>query len=296
MNRALHAWPVRLCHWLNAYAMACLIGSGWGIYNASPLLDFRFPAWATLGGWLGGSIAWHLAAMWLLLGNGLCYLAHGLSLAMLSGCRLQDGDSVDKVLWAMSRWNDRVQAWLFSRTRLAPTFDPSQVASPFPFNAFYPAYNVPEIDLPEYRLQVSGRVRDKRPWSLEQLRRLPQASQVTQLICIEGWSAIGQWSGVPLRTFLELVGADTSAKYVGFKCADRYYSSLDMPSALHPQTLLALEMSGQALPEENGYPLRLRIPTKLGFKNAKHVVEIFVSNSNPGGYWEDQGYNWFSGV
>ncbi|MFU1921688.1 molybdopterin-dependent oxidoreductase, partial [Klebsiella pneumoniae] len=109
------------------------------------------------------------------------------ALAMLSGCRLQDGDSVDKVLWAMSRWNDRVQAWLFSRTRLAPTFDPSQVASPFPFNAFYPAYNVPEIDLPEYRLQVSGRVRDKRPWSLEQLRRLPQASQVTQLICIEGW-------------------------------------------------------------------------------------------------------------
>lgn len=79
MNRALHAWPVRLCHWLNAYAMACLIGSGWGIYNASPLLDFRFPAWATLGGWLGGSIAWHLAAMWLLLGNGLCYLAYGLS-------------------------------------------------------------------------------------------------------------------------------------------------------------------------------------------------------------------------
>ncbi|MBG6942164.1 molybdopterin-binding protein [Pseudomonas aeruginosa] len=218
------------------------------------------------------------------------------ALAMLSGCRLQDGDSVDKVLWAMSRWNDRVQAWLFSRMRLAPTFDPSQVASPFPFNAFYPAYNVPEIDLPEYRLQVSGRVRDKRPWSLEQLRRLPQASQVTQLICIEGWSAIGQWSGVPLRTFLELVGADTSAKYVGFKCADRYYSSLDMPSALHPQTLLALEMSGQALQEENGYPLRLRIPTKLGFKNAKHVVEIFVSNSNPGGYWEDQGYNWFSGV
>lgn len=79
MNRALHAWPVRLCHWLNAYAMACLIGSGWGIYNASPLLDFRFPAWATLGGWLGSSIAWHLAAMWLLLGNGLCYLAYGLS-------------------------------------------------------------------------------------------------------------------------------------------------------------------------------------------------------------------------
>ncbi|MFG8602136.1 cytochrome b/b6 domain-containing protein [Pseudomonas aeruginosa] len=79
MNRALHAWPVRLCHWLNAYAMACLIGSGWGIYNASPLLDFRFPAWATLGGWLGGSIAWHLAAMWLLLGNGVCYLAYGLS-------------------------------------------------------------------------------------------------------------------------------------------------------------------------------------------------------------------------
>ncbi len=141
-------------------------------------------------------------------------LRGGLSLggiAMLSGCKLQDGDRVDKVLWAMSRWNDRVQAWLFSGQRLAPTLPArSQMAPPFPFNAFYPDYNVPEIDLAGYRLEVAGKVEKKAPWTLEQLQRLPQQSQVTRLICIEGWSAIGQWGGVPLRTFLELVGADTS--------------------------------------------------------------------------------------
>ncbi|MGC8000552.1 molybdopterin-dependent oxidoreductase, partial [Salmonella enterica] len=87
-------------------------------------------------------------------------------------------------------------------------------------------------------LEVSGLVSDKRSWNLERLRALPQAAQITRHICIEGWSAIGQWSGVPLSLFLQAVGADLTAKYVGFKCADRYYSSLDMPTALHPQTIL----------------------------------------------------------
>ncbi len=116
------------------------------------------------------------------------------------------------------------------------------------------------------------------------------------MICIEGWSAIGQWGGVPLRDFLQHVGADLNARYVGFKCADRYYSSIDMATALHPQTILALDFGGKALPADYGYPLRLRVPTKLGFKNAKHIAAIFVSDTNPGGYWEDQGYNWFSGI
>ncbi|MDZ5431249.1 molybdopterin-dependent oxidoreductase [Pseudomonas fluorescens] len=218
------------------------------------------------------------------------------AMSMLTGCNLQDGDQVDKVLWAMSRWNDRVQAWLFSGRKLAPTFARAQITKPFPFNAFYGQDDIPEIDLTSYSLAVSGRVRDKSPWTLESLRKLPQRSDITRLICVEGWSAIGQWGGVPLRTFLEHIGADTTAKFVGFKCADRYYSSLDMPTALHPQTLLALDYSDVALPPEYGYPLRVRVPTKLGFKNPKHVVEIFVSNDNPGGYWEDQGYNWFSGI
>ncbi len=228
----------------------------------------------------------------LLLRNGLTLGA----LSMLSGCNMQDGDQVDKVLWAMSRWNDKVQAWLFSGQRLAPVYSESRITQPFPFNAFYPEYNVPDIDLDDYRVEVSGLVRDKQPWTLEALRALPQRSDITRLICIEGWSAIGQWGGVPLRTFLEHVGADLTAKFVGFKCADKYYSSLDMPTALHPQTLLALDFGKVALPPDYGYPLRLRVPTKLGFKNPKHIGEIFVTNQPPGGYWEDQGYNWFSGI
>ena len=218
------------------------------------------------------------------------------AMSMLTGCNLQDGDQVDKVLWAMSRWNDRVQAWLFSGRKLAPTFARADITKPFPFNAFYGQDDIPEVDLTSYSLAVSGRIRDKAPWTLESLRKLPQRSDITRLICVEGWSAIGQWGGVPLKTFLEHIGADTTAKFVGFKCADRYYSSLDMPTALHPQTLLALDYADVALPPEYGYPLRVRVPTKLGFKNPKHVVEIFVSNDNPGGYWEDQGYNWFSGI
>ncbi|QEU29108.1 molybdopterin-dependent oxidoreductase [Pseudomonas luteola] len=227
------------------------------------------------------------------------FLRSGLTvgaMAMLTGCNLQDGDQVDKVLWALSRWNDRVQAWLFGGQRLAPVYREDQITHPFPFNAFYPEYNVPDVDLSDYRLEVSGLVQKKQPWTLEALRRLPQRSDITRLICIEGWSAIGQWSGVPLKTFLEHIGADTTAKYVAFKCADHYYSSIDMATALHPQTLLALDFGKTPLPPDYGYPLRLRVPTKLGFKNPKHIGELFVTNQYPGGYWEDQGYNWFSGI
>ena len=218
------------------------------------------------------------------------------ALALLSGCNLQDNDQVDKVLWSMSRWNDRVQAWLFDPNRLAPTYAARQITTPFPFNAFYPEVDAPEVDDSTYRLEVSGLVCDKTPWTLDRLRQLPQAGQITRHICIEGWSAIGDWRGVPFKTFLERIGADTTAKYVGFKCADRYYSSLDMATALHPQTQLTLDFGAQPLPTKYGYPLKLRVPTKLGFKNPKHIAAVFVSNTNPGGYWEDQGYNWFSGL
>lgn len=218
------------------------------------------------------------------------------ALAMLSGCNMQDGDQVDRVLWAMSRWNDRAQGWLFDPKRLAPTYSPSQITKPFPFNAFYPEFDAPEIDLNTYQLEVSGLVADKRSWTIERLRHLPQVAQITRHICIEGWSAIGEWRGVPFSAFLERVGADTTARYVGFKCADRYYSSLDMATALHPQTMLALDFGDAPLPTQYGFPLKLRVPTKLGFKNPKHIAAIFVTNTNPGGYWEDQGYNWYSGL
>jgi DMSO/TMAO reductase YedYZ molybdopterin-dependent catalytic subunit len=225
-------------------------------------------------------------------------LRRGLSLGaltLLTGCNLQDGDAVDRVLWAMSRWNDRVQAWLFDPNRLAPTYPASAITDPFPFNAFHPEDDAPEIDGDDYALEVSGRVADTQSWTLGKLRALPQEQQITRHICIEGWSAVGQWSGVPFRVFLERIGADLRCRYVGFKCADRYYSSIDMATALHPQTILALDFCGAPLPPKYGFPMKLRVPTKLGFKNPKHIAAIFVTNDYPGGYWEDQGYNWFSG-
>jgi DMSO/TMAO reductase YedYZ molybdopterin-dependent catalytic subunit len=217
------------------------------------------------------------------------------ALTMLTACNLQDGDAVDRVLWAMSRWNDRLQALLFDPNRLAPTYPASSITKPFPFNAFYPVDDAPEIDGDDYALEVAGLVTDKQSWTLARLRTLPQESQITRHICIEGWSAIGQWSGVPLRSFLERVGADLRAQYVGFKCADRYYASIDMATALHRQTILALDYGNAPLPAKYGFPMKLRVPTKLGFKNPKHIMALFVTNDYPGGYWEDQGYNWFSG-
>ncbi|KQP10495.1 molybdopterin-binding protein [Methylobacterium sp. Leaf99] len=229
-------------------------------------------------------------------------LRSGLSLGaltLLTGCDLStgaNGNAADRALWAMSKFNDRVQGWLFDPNTLAPTYPASMIDTPFRFNAYYPPDNIPEVEGADWKLEVTGLVADRTPWTLEKLRALPQESQITRHVCIEGWSQIGQWSGVPLKTFLERVGADLTAKYVGFKCADRYYGSLDMPSALHPQTVLALDFAGKELAPEYGYPLRVRVPTKLGFKSPKYIGSVFVTNDYPGGYWEDQGYNWFSGI
>jgi DMSO/TMAO reductase YedYZ molybdopterin-dependent catalytic subunit len=214
---------------------------------------------------------------------------------LLAGCEPTYDDNVQRVLTGMSEWNDRVQGWLFTPAKLAPEYPESRIARPFPFNAHYGEDEVRVIDATDYKLELGGLVRESKPWRLPELYALPQVSQVTRLICVEGWSAIGKWSGVRLSEFLQRVGADLSAKYVGFKCSDDYHGSIDMPSALHPQTILALRFDDQILPPKYGFPMRLRIPTKLGFKNPKHIAAIFVSNEHPGGYWEDQGYNWFSG-
>ncbi|WP_434515807.1 molybdopterin-dependent oxidoreductase [Dechloromonas sp. ARDL1] len=227
------------------------------------------------------------------------FLRRGLSfgaLSLLSGCSITDHAGVEKALQAISGWNDRVQAKLFSPTRLVEEFPESAITNPFPFNAFYGEDEIPVIDSTDYRLELAGLVRERKTWGLAELYALPQVSQITRHICVEGWSAIGKWSGTPLRTFLERVGADTSARYVGFKCEDDYYTSLDMATALHPQTLLAFRYADQILPAKYGFPMKLRVPTKLGFKNPKHIRAIFVTNDYPGGYWEDQGYNWFSGL
>jgi DMSO/TMAO reductase YedYZ molybdopterin-dependent catalytic subunit len=216
-------------------------------------------------------------------------------LAMLSGCSITDDESVERALSSISRFNDRVQAWLFDPKRLAPTYPDSMIERPFPFNAFYREDKVPRIDGETWRLQVRGRVTETQSWSLAQLRGLPQVEHTTRHICIEGWSAIGKWGGVPLADLLRRVGADLQSRYVGFECADGYHTSIDMPTALHPQTILALTHDGRTLPPRHGYPVKVRIPTKLGYKNPKHVLALLVTNTHLGGYWEDQGYNWFGG-
>ena len=216
-------------------------------------------------------------------------------LAMLTGCPLVDEASVETALSRISRMNDDVQAWLFDPNRLAPTYPDSIITRPFPFNAYYGEDEVREVEQSSYRLEVTGLVAHKRKWALPELRAMPQIDQVTRHICVEGWSAIGKWGGVSFARFLRQVGADLSAKYVGFKCADDYFTSIDMPTALHPQTVLALTYDGQPLPPKYGFPMKLRMPTKLGYKNPKHIQAIFVTNTYPGGYWEDQGYNWFGG-
>jgi len=230
------------------------------------------------------------------------FLKRGLSLgalALLSGCdlgdKITDDERVQRMLRAMSRWNDRAQGWLFDAKRLAPEFPASMITDPFPFNAYYDEDEVRVVDSTDYKLEVGGLVRGKKAWRLPELYALPQVSQITRHICVEGWSAIGKWSGPRFSDFLQRIGADLTAKYVGFKCADDYYSSIDMATALHPQTIMAFKYADQVLPPKYGFPWKLRVPTKLGFKNPKHVVALFVTNEYPGGYWEDKGYNWFSG-
>ncbi len=132
--------------------------------------------------------------------------------------------------------------------------------------------------------------------ALLDLRALPQTSMVIKHVCVEGWSYIGGWSGPTLRSFLERVGADLRAKYVAFKTADDYPSSIDMATALHPQTLLATQYGGDTLADPFGYPVRLRMATKLGYKNPKWITAIEVTNTYPGGYWEKKGFSWFAGL
>lgn len=219
-------------------------------------------------------------------------LLGGAAALMLPGC------DAGTALRRVSRFNDAAQAALFDPRALAPTYTRGELTLPFRFNAFYSEASVPEIDAHSWRFKVDGLVCKPGRWTLAELKALPPRTDITRLVCIEGWSAIGQWTGVPLSHFLALVGADTRARYVAFSCADGYYTSIDMASALHPQTMLAFSFNGQdSLPDEFGFPLRLRIPTKLGFKNPKHLTGMTVSNQFTSGYWEDlHGYNWFAGL
>ena len=233
-------------------------------------------------------------------------LRRGLSLGaltFLTGCDITDGDAVQSALVAMSRWNDWVQAFLFNPNRLAQEYAEADVRRPWRYNAYYPAEETPVVDAATYRLKLDGLIGRTEPWTVDQLQALPSVSQITRHVCVEGWSAVGKWTGMPFRDFLKRIDADLTAKSVFFECADGYTTSIDMPTALHPQTLLSTKVNDEILQPKYGFPLKLRVPTKLGFKNPKLIRSIWVGNEVRGGYWDDprgrgvsSGYNWFSGL
>ena len=218
------------------------------------------------------------------------------ALTLLTGCDVSENESVQNGLRAVSSWNDAVQAAIFRPEHLAPTFSPSQVVKPPRFNAYYDIEDVKPIDGATWKLELAGLIRDKRTWTAQQIYELPEQELIIRHICVEGWDYIGQWSGPNLRAFLTRIGADLTAKYVYFICNDDFAESIDMASALHPQTVLATKYAGALLTDPFGYPLRLRTAVKIGYKNAKWIRAIEVTNTFRPTFWSKQGENWFAGI
>lgn len=158
--------------------------------------------------------------------------------------------------------------------------------------------STPRLDPATFRLTIDGDVETPMQLSLADIQKIPLTSMVIRHICVEGWSAIVQWGGVRVMELAKLVKPKAEAKYIFFESADNYYESWDVASALHPQTLLAYQKNGAPISVDNGAPLRLASPVKLGYKQSKWVTRItFMSQLRPQkGYWEDQGYEWFGGI
>jgi DMSO/TMAO reductase YedYZ molybdopterin-dependent catalytic subunit len=194
-------------------------------------------------------------------------------------------------------FSDWASARLFRSGHLATTFDNSELTpfAKFPLNTY--DVNDPGVIFENWKLTVSGAVKKPGDYTLAQVQALPRFRQNTRHICVEGWDVIGRFGGARLSDFLQLVGADPTARFITVNCADDYYESLDMATALHPQTLLCYEMYEQPLTRQHGAPLRLQIPTKIGYKQAKYLTDLKVSHVlDRVGYWEDQGYSWFYGL
>jgi DMSO/TMAO reductase YedYZ molybdopterin-dependent catalytic subunit len=194
--------------------------------------------------------------------------------------------------------SDNASGALFRTQHLAPTFSDRQITplERYPLNSYL--VDDPGVDLEKWRLEVSGLVSKAGEYTLDAIRALPKVVQNTQHVCVEGWRVIGNYGGVRVSDLLTLVGAEPTARFLEVQCADDYYESIDMASIRHPQSLLCYEMYGQPLPREHGAPLRLIMPTKLGYKQAKYIVGLRVSNVLPArvGFWEDQGYSWHGGL
>ena len=203
----------------------------------------------------------------------------------------------ERLLKSGLAFSDRVSADLFRPNRLAPTFgdDALTPAEHFPINAINEPE--PEIDLDNWALVVEGRVSRPGNYPLAAIRALPKVTQNVRHVCIEGWSAVAKFGGARLADFLALVGADPEARFVEVSCYDDYYTSFDRPSCLHPQSLLCYEMYGRPLERARGAPLRVHMPTKLGYKSAKYLFSLRVANDlKQPGFWEDQGYSWHGGI
>ena len=238
----------------------------------------------------------------------------GLLGSFLAGCTkvAQSGPGAS-LLTAVEGWNEDLHRLLTKRTALAREFSLADISPVFRGNGTTdpatPAYAAHVANtFADWRLAIDGLVERPASLSLAQLKALPQRTQITRHDCVEGWSAIGQWSGVPLGALLRGAGLRPEAKFIVFHCADvlsgaQYYESVDLIDALHPQTIVAHSLNGHPLEVKNGAPLRMRIERQLGYKQAKYVERIEAVASlaeiggGKGGYWEDRsGYQWYAGI
>lgn len=193
--------------------------------------------------------------------------------------------------------NQRVEELLLKPQALIPEF-PTSAIEPLDALLINTFDTTPQIDPAAYRLTIDGEVGNPLKLSLADIQKLPLTSMVIRHVCVEGWAAIVQWNGAQLRELIALAQPKNTARYVYFESADGYYESWDLASALHLQTLLAYQRNGQPLSVDNGAPIRLAAPIKLGYKQSKWVTRVrLVKQLLPQtGYWEDQGYEWFGGL
>ena len=222
------------------------------------------------------------------------FLISAAAASLLAGC-----DSVHPVtgfLQGMKHWNEKFEGFLFSPDRLAPELPPSATTPEQAFPSYFISESMPFVPA-DWALKVGGAVARPALYSLEQLQTLPRTEMRVQHHCVEGWSAVASWQGVRLSEVARLVGVSPRAKYLEFRSFDsNYWSSWDLASALHPQTLLAYGMNGHPLYPDHGAPLRVYSAVKLGYKMVKYLTEVNFLPNRTGGYWENQGYDWFGGV
>lgn len=245
-------------------------------------------------------------------------LLAGVSGLFLSGCdRLLETKWFPKVLATGETLNRSVHQLFSHRISMAQEFSEADLSPTFRGNGNIAVDDVryramAQSGFTDWQLRVDGLVDNPSNFSLGDLRALPSRTQITRHDCVEGWSAIGKWTGVPLSVLLEKVKPQATAKYVVFHCADTfgsgsatvpYYESIDLDDAFHFQTLLAYALNGQTLPLQNGAPLRLRVERQLGYKQAKFIKRIELVDSfakiggGNGGFWEDRGgYQWYAGI